>query len=189
MSLPVALRNTISPAELEFIASEEIVEIRPTVKMDKIRFISGIYGPFIGGRLVKVPLWMAVNLKLKKKCNIVAPSWLSVDFLQEKLTQETSRPEFSSLPFRFAEIAKVMLDVASDDLMHPEKLRSLLKDLREARQAKSRDGLRLLSDNALSLPHLCSMEINEIRPFFVRGMGVLIQLAADRPNPPDEFTL
>lgn len=33
------------------------------------------------------------------------------DFLQEKLAQETSRPEFSRLPFRFAEIAKVLLDM------------------------------------------------------------------------------
>ena len=28
------------PIELEFIASEEFVEIKPTVKMDKIQFIS-----------------------------------------------------------------------------------------------------------------------------------------------------
>lgn len=95
------------------------------------------------------------------------------EFLQERLAQETNRPEFSNLPFRFAEIAKVLLDVcvaslppssldfrltqqgytgsASDDLEQPDKLRSLLKDLREARQAKSRDGLRLLGTNALSV--------------------------------------
>ena len=29
------------------------------------------------------------------------------------------------------------------------------------------------------LPNLCSMEINEIRPFFVRAMGVLTQLTRD----------
>lgn len=33
------------------------------------------------------------------------------DFLQERLTQETSRPAFSQLPFRFAEVAKILLDV------------------------------------------------------------------------------
>lgn len=41
-------------------------------------FLKGLYGPFAGGRLAKVPLWMAVNLKLKKKCNIVAPHWLNI---------------------------------------------------------------------------------------------------------------
>jgi len=56
----------------------------------------------------------------------------------------------------------------------------LLKDLREARQAKSREGLQKLDHSELSLPNLCSMEINEIRPFFIRAMSVLIQLARDR---------
>ena len=34
------------------------------------------------------------------------------DFLQDRLTRETTQPEFSELPFRFAEIAKVLLDVS-----------------------------------------------------------------------------
>jgi hypothetical protein len=34
-----------------------------------------------------------------------------VDYLQEKFNQETSRPEFSQLPFRFAEVAKILLDM------------------------------------------------------------------------------
>lgn len=122
---------------------------------------------------------MATNLKLKKKCHIVPPEWLSVDFLQEQLTRETSRPEFSRLPFRFAEIAKVILDVASDDVQNADKIKSLLKDLREARQAKSRDGLQKLDHSELSLPNLCSMEINEIRPFFIQSMGILTQLVRE----------
>ena len=68
---------------------------------------------------------------MKKKCHIVAPEWLNVgtpsidlclhiclrpqpmssDYLQDKLTQETTGPSFSRLPFRFTEIAKVILDV------------------------------------------------------------------------------
>jgi GINS complex subunit 2 len=80
---------------------------------------------------------MAVNMKMKKKCHIIAPEWLSfgaflrgmtvshcftqvfanflllkrTEFLQESLALETSAPSFSKLPFRFAEIAKVILDV------------------------------------------------------------------------------
>ncbi|KLO16352.1 Psf2-domain-containing protein [Schizopora paradoxa] len=178
MAFPQSMRSSTTPQELEFIASEELVEIRPTVKMDQIRFISGIYGPFTGGRLVKVPLWMAVNLKLKKKCNVVPPVWLNLEYLQDKLSEETSRPVFSDLPFRYAEISKVLLDIASDDLDQPDKLRSVLKDLREARQAKTREGLRAIDQNALSLPNLSAMEINEARPFFVGAMGILSQLTA-----------
>lgn len=43
---------------------------------------------------------------------------------------------------------------ASDDLEEPDRLRSLLKDLREARQAKSREGLRVLDNNALQARHM-----------------------------------
>jgi GINS complex subunit 2 len=108
------------------------------------------------------------------------------------------------LPFRFAEIAKVILDVlvllsvpfflyaltniisASDDLENPEKLRSLLKDLREARQAKSREGLKTLDHSELSLPNLCSMEVNEIRPYFLQAMSILTQLVRNPISGPTQ---
>ncbi|KAF8484629.1 Psf2-domain-containing protein [Russula ochroleuca] len=179
MALPLSLRNSVTPPELELIASEELVEIIPLISMERTAFISGAYGPLRPPTKAKIPLWMAMNLKMKKKCHIVPPDWLSVDFLQERLVQETSHPEFSQFPFRFTEMAKLLLDVASDDIQNSDKIRSLLKDIREARQAKSREGLQKIDHSELSLPNLCSMEINEIRPFFVRAMGVLTQLTRD----------
>ncbi|KAH7887553.1 Psf2-domain-containing protein [Phlebopus sp. FC_14] len=188
MALPHSLRVSVTPLELELIASEQLVEIVPLISMEKTAFISGAYGPLRPPTKSRIPLWMATNLKLKKKCHIVPPDWLSVEFLQERLSRETSQPEFSKLPFRFAEVAKVILDVASDDVQNAEKVRSLLKDLHEARQAKSRDGLGKLDHSELSLPNLCSMEINEIRPFFIQAMGIFTQLirdAEDRARHPD----
>jgi len=182
----VSLRVSVTPPELELMASQEIVEIVPLITMERTAFISGAYGPLRPPNKAKIPLWMAVNLKMKKKCHIIAPDWLSVEFLQESLALETSAPTFSRLPFRFAEIAKVILDVAMDDLENPDKIRSLLKDLREARQAKSRDGIKQLDHSELSLPNLCSMEINEIRPYFVQSMSIFTQLVR---NPvPDSLT-
>jgi GINS complex subunit 2 len=40
---------------------------------------------------------------------------------------------------------------ASDDFQNPDKIRSLLKDIREARQAKSREGLSQLDHSELSV--------------------------------------
>jgi hypothetical protein len=40
---------------------------------------------------------------------------------------------------------------ASDDLQNPDKIRFVLKDLREARQAKCRDGLQKLDHSELSV--------------------------------------
>lgn len=41
----------------------------------------------------------------------------------------------------------------------------------------------------MQLPNLCAMEINEIRPFFVKAMHVMIQLTPEKQveAPPDDF--
>ncbi|KAJ7241906.1 DNA replication complex GINS protein PSF2 [Mycena haematopus] len=176
MSLPPALRASVTPPELELIACEQTIEIIPLIRMEKTAFIAGAYGPLRPPHRASIPIWMALNLKQKKKCHIVAPEWLSVEFLEAKIKQETTQAEFTKLPFRFAEISRVLLDGASDDLQNPDKLRTLLQDLREARQAKARAGLENLEHSILGLSNLSAMEINEIRPFFIQAMAVLKQL-------------
>ncbi|KAG2013305.1 DNA replication complex GINS protein PSF2 [Coprinopsis cinerea AmutBmut pab1-1] len=177
MALPPPLRDTVTPQELEMIACQQLVEIIPLIAMEKTAFISGAYGPLRPPNKAKIPLWMAVNLKMKKKCHIVPPKWLNVEFLSERLEREIAQPDaFCEMPFRFAEVAKVLIDLASDDLENPDQIRSLLKDLREARQAKSRAGLSQIDHSDLSLTNFCSMEINEIRPVFVQSMSLLTKL-------------
>lgn len=104
MSLPQSLRVSVTPPELELISCQQLVEIVPLISMEKTAFISvytfrsqkttvwhylwpkftdqsicqGAYGPLRPPNKSKIPLWMAVNLKLKKKCHIVAPDWLNV---------------------------------------------------------------------------------------------------------------
>ncbi|KAG8879921.1 DNA replication protein psf2 [Tulasnella sp. 332] len=121
MALPPALQSSTTPYELEFMAMEDVLEIVPLFSMDRIRLLTGVFGPF--------------------------------------------RPP-----------AKAKIPMASDDLDSPEKIRSLLKDIREARQAKSREGLRMLDHVHLRMRNICAMEINEIRPFFIKSMGILTKL-------------
>lgn len=47
---------------------------------------------------------------------------------------------------------------ASDNVQNPDKVRSLLKDLREARQAKSREGLAKLDHSELSVRTTLSIQ-------------------------------
>jgi GINS complex subunit 2 len=72
---------------------------------------------------------MALSLKRKRKCRVVAPNWLTVgelfpitltertiadiaDKLQELLIAEkTNKDAFEKLPRRFMEVSKVLLDV------------------------------------------------------------------------------
>ena len=43
---------------------------------------------------------------------------ICTEYLQERLSRETSHPEFSEMPFRFTEIAKVLLDVLVVQFIH-----------------------------------------------------------------------
>ncbi|KAF7975126.1 hypothetical protein HWV62_10425 [Athelia sp. TMB] len=106
-------------------------------------------------------------------------AFISVDDLQALLNAETTKPTHSEVPFRYVEIAKVLLDVASEDIPSPDKIRSLLKDLREARQAKCRSSLILINHSDVKMTNLSSMELNEVRPVFIKSMNVWTQLVRD----------
>lgn len=64
----------------------------------------------------------------------------------------------------------MLLDSASDDLVEPDQLRRLLKDLREVRMAKMRKGVDVLDAAAVggggvALTGVGAMEIGEGRGF------------------------
>lgn len=48
---------------------------------------------------------------------------------------------------------KLTPDSAQDDLENPDRIRTLLKDIREARQAKSREGITKLDHSELGVRH------------------------------------
>lgn len=77
------------PAEIEFMAENEIIQIVPTFNhASHVHLIRGSYGPFRAGLPLNVPLWVALNLRQKKTCRILAPDWMSVDKLNERLEEE-----------------------------------------------------------------------------------------------------
>jgi GINS complex subunit 2 len=64
----------------------------------------------------------------------------------------------------------MLLDAASDDLVDPDQIRRLLKDLREVRMAKMRSGVDVLDDAAIggggvALTGVGAMELGEERGF------------------------
>lgn len=129
-------------------------------------------------RREKVPIWVALILKSQDKCNIVPPKWLNLVYLKEKYDEEIKFPlKFSSLPWNWLEISKVLLSRASDDLSDPShQLRSIIQDLREIRLVKSRKGLKELNESNIQLMGLSLLEINELRPFVLGVMNKLRQL-------------
>ncbi|WWC58592.1 uncharacterized protein I303_101135 [Kwoniella dejecticola CBS 10117] len=190
MALPKHLQNGLTPDELTFLAEEETIDIVPLFSMTRVRLLSGIYGPFQPPSAAQVPLWLALSLKRKRKCRIVPPDWLGIDRLQTLLKEERENAEsFCSLPRRFIETSKVLLDVAPDDLMQPSTLRSLLKDLREVRQAKIRIGLQsegVMRGSYLQVTNLTPLELTELKPFLVKAMGIMQSLEPRKDEDEEE---
>ncbi|KAI9101135.1 GINS complex, PSF2 component [Phlyctochytrium arcticum] len=175
-------RNGFTPAEVEFLAENETITIVPTQKMGAVHLINGTYGPFKPPHKQEVPLWVAITLKRKQKCQIAAPSWMDVEELREKIEEEKANPLFVKMPFHFMEVAHAILDCASDDIPQADEVRTLLKDLRECRQAKARKGLEALDHYYLQMNNLGAMEINEIRPFFTRAFNELRRLQSTQSS-------
>ena len=75
-----------------------------------------------------------------------------------------------ALPYHWLEVGTMLLDAASDDLVDPDQIRRLLKELREARTAKFRAGIDALDAAAMggggvALTGVGAMEVGEGRGF------------------------
>ena len=73
----------MDPAEIEFLAEKESIEIVPNFTHGVMHLIQGDVGPFRPGLPVSVPLWLAVNLRQRQRCRMVRPNWMAVDRLEE----------------------------------------------------------------------------------------------------------
>lgn len=79
----------MDPSEIEFIAERQTVSIIPKFTSNNIlHLISGDIGPFRAGLPIVVPVWIAVNLRQRQKCRIIAPDWMCVETLLEKKEEE-----------------------------------------------------------------------------------------------------
>lgn len=88
----------MDPEEVEFLGEKQLVTIIPSFTSEPIHLISGDFGPFRAGLPVKVPLWVAVNLKQQKRCKIQPPAWMDVETLEAiKNEEKLSRFQFVSL--------------------------------------------------------------------------------------------
>lgn len=82
----------MDPDDIEFLGEKLLVTIIPTFNSDSICLISGDVGPFRASIPVRVPIWLAVNLKKQQKCKIRPPDWMDVDTLDALKNIEKESP-------------------------------------------------------------------------------------------------
>jgi GINS complex subunit 2 len=84
------------------------------------------------------------------------------------LPSATADAPAEGLPFHWLELGEILLDAASDDIVDPDTVRRLMRDLREARMAKIRAGVSVLdASSTVSLKGVGGMEVCESRAFIV----------------------
>ena len=112
-----------TPAENEFFAEDSVIEIMPSFKGDRFTFICGTYGPFRPSKPVQVPLWLAVYLKQRNKCDIQVPNWLDIEFLKRVRAEERHadlQDKFSEvIPYYYYEIGRLLLSECKNDFAKP----------------------------------------------------------------------
>ncbi|KAJ2158130.1 DNA replication protein psf2 [Coemansia sp. RSA 552] len=179
MATTTRQRQGFTMAELEYLAQCEDIAIVPLHRMERMELVRGTVGPFRPPRKATVPLWLAVMLKRANRCRVVAPPWLAYEHLRG-LCKREEQPDtmFSRLPPHYLEIAHMLLAAAEDDIADSQNIRRLLQDLRETRQSKAWEGMRMLNPLQLQMDNLAVAEINEIRPLFARSFDVLRRLGA-----------
>lgn len=88
----------------------------------------------------------------------------------------------TALPYHWFEVSEILLEAASDDILEPDRIRQLLRDIREVRLAKMRKGVEHLSGDGKGtrLDGVGAMEISESRGFITGVMDGLRKVDASR---------
>lgn len=160
-------------------AENEMIFIIPRAQLDQLDLIACKVPRMRPPQRSQVPIWLAILLKRQKRATIVPPGWLNREDLEKRLEEEKKTDEyglstgFAKMPFQWIEVSDLLLDVAADDIPDADIVQRLLRDLREARQQKARDGLEVLEDKMLQMDNIGRTEVNEIRALFSGSMDVL----------------
>ena len=98
------------------------------------------------------------------------------------LPSATADAPSNGLPYHWLEIGELLLETAPDDLVEPDTVRRLMRDLREARMAKMRKGTDVLSGEGegVRLTGVGAMEVAEGRGFITGVEDGLRKIGASK---------
>jgi GINS complex subunit 2 len=87
-----------------------------------------------------------------------------------------------ALPYHWLEMGEMLLEGAADDLVEPDAIRRLIRDLREVRMAKMRNSVEVLTGEGegIRLDGVGAMEIGESRGFIIGVIEGLRKIGASK---------
>jgi GINS complex subunit 2 len=87
------------------------------------------------------------------------------------------------LPYHWLELGEILLEAASDDVPEPDRVRGLLRDLREVRMSKMRGSVKGLEGEGGGVSKMTgvgAIEVAEGRGFIVGVLDELRRLGSSR---------
>ncbi|KAH0562709.1 DNA replication protein psf2 [Trichoglossum hirsutum] len=97
------------------------------------------------------------------------------------LSSSTADAPDGALPYHWLELGEILLDAAPDDIVDPDAVRRLMRDLREVRMAKMRAGVAVLDGSGMvGLKGVGGMEVSEGRAFISGVVDGLRKIGASR---------
>ncbi|KAF7288048.1 DNA replication complex GINS protein PSF2-like protein [Rhynchophorus ferrugineus] len=174
----------MDPDEVEFLGEKSLVEIVPTFNSAPIYFIGGDVGPFRASIPIRVPLWVAVNLKKQQQCKIIPPDWMDLEKLEFLKEEEKSNKSFVKMPSDHYMIeAKLILGCAADDIPKTDEIRTIIKDIWDIRMSKLRSSMDdMIKKSAMyaAVDNLTLMEINSIRPLLPHALDQIYRIKTNK---------
>ncbi|MFH4978163.1 hypothetical protein AB6A40_004872 [Gnathostoma spinigerum] len=163
-----------------FLAENTLVQIKPNFNDQVLHLICGDVGPFEAGMPVSVPLWVAINLKRRHKCEIIPPEWMDIEEIKRMIVAETESPFFTEIPPYFFEISHLLLENAVDDIAETDQVKTFVQDLWDKRVAKMRTStMKFLSqfDSChAQLNDVTQLEIAYAKPSILASMARISEL-------------
>lgn len=171
---------TLTVKEVAFLAEQEEVYVLSRHSLPEIHMVGPTIPRMQALQRHKIPLWSAIILKRQRKCNIVAPDWLSIEVLKRAASLERRNPttlltpEQLNLPQLWPAMARILLQNAQDDLIDsPHDIRAALHDLQELRDVKIH---RMLRTGTQHLFGISQYEVAQLRPILLRQINLLLKL-------------
>ncbi|KAK4535504.1 hypothetical protein CDCA_CDCA05G1529 [Cyanidium caldarium] len=174
-------------SELEYSAEDVLIWIEPRVSVPVLHLIAGDFGPLLPPETALVPLWVALALRRSGYCRVRAPVWLTVEWLERQFEAERESRVLTAMPFRFEEVATLLLEGAADDVADAARVRACLENLLGMRQGKLRRGLQdIQHSDMIKLNGIGAMELATLRPVLKNVLEGLHALEEEEEEVGDE---
>ncbi|WUR03421.1 DNA replication complex GINS protein (PSF2) [Vairimorpha necatrix] len=160
----------LSPQELKFISTEELLEVEPTSFIPSLSLIHQSYSDLNPLSIINLPLFIALELKKSGLVQIRLPLVYSFEYLSKLLEDEISNQrEYINIPSNIFSTGKLIIR-HSYNCEKKEECIGLIDKLKETRFKKTLSGLGKMEGRALSLNNLTLFEWYEIKEILVKHM-------------------